>query len=413
MEKLGSRFGKGRGVATRRRRGRRARACSRSSSRRRGSCDDGASRRLASPGARDPDRRPVRRPRQPARARGRPRPIRRGEAGRGARRRRPRPQRPGPRGAGRCAALAGGRRRADRRRATRTSRSRTSTTGRRSRSTHDGVPDTVRERGRVGPRRARRRAAGLAPPPAVGAPAARRGRHARSSSVHASPGSQTRGFDQALDPNVILERSLRTDARVIAVGHTHVPEVRDLGWKVIVNAGSAGYVFDGDPTASWALIDIDDDGEVGRADPADRVRRPGRRQRDLGPRPARATSIARPPSAPGSWSDELVLAGAAATRRRHRDGHGHRARQRRRLHLGRPRRRPLRASADRELRPVAADRAGSPARSRTSTRSGVLDRKELRRTDRYIQFGLVAPARRWTRPACRGAWRATSRKRPA
>ena len=41
------------------------------------------------------------------------------------------------------------------------------------------------------------------------------------------------------------------------MGHTHVPEVRELGWKVIVNAGSAGYVFDGDPTASWALIDLD------------------------------------------------------------------------------------------------------------------------------------------------------------
>ncbi|HVA87787.1 MAG TPA: metallophosphoesterase family protein, partial [Candidatus Saccharimonadales bacterium] len=50
-----------------------------------------------------------------------------------------------------------------------------------------------------------------------------------------------------------------TDARVIACGHTHLPEVRDLGWKMIVNGGSAGYVFDGDPTASWALIDIDGD----------------------------------------------------------------------------------------------------------------------------------------------------------
>lgn len=73
---------------------------------------------------------------------------------------------------------------------------------------------------------------------------------------HASPGSQTAGFDQALDPDVIVERVARTDARVIGCGHTHVPEVRDLGWKVIVNAGSVGYVFDGDPTASWALIDI-------------------------------------------------------------------------------------------------------------------------------------------------------------
>jgi putative phosphoesterase len=78
---------------------------------------------------------------------------------------------------------------------------------------------------------------------------------------HASPGSQTAGFDRALDPNVIVELVARTDARVIACGHTHMPEIRDLGWKVIVNAGSAGYIFDGDPTASWALIDIHD-GEV-------------------------------------------------------------------------------------------------------------------------------------------------------
>ena len=73
---------------------------------------------------------------------------------------------------------------------------------------------------------------------------------------HASPGSQTAGFDQELDANVVIERASRTDARVIACGHTHVPEVRDLGWKLVVNAGSAGYVFDGDPTASWAVIDV-------------------------------------------------------------------------------------------------------------------------------------------------------------
>jgi putative phosphoesterase len=77
--------------------------------------------------------------------------------------------------------------------------------------------------------------------------------------VHASPGSQTRGFDQALDANVIFERAAETDARVICVGHTHVPEVRELGRKVIVNDGSAGYVFDGDPTASWALVTVEGD----------------------------------------------------------------------------------------------------------------------------------------------------------
>jgi len=75
--------------------------------------------------------------------------------------------------------------------------------------------------------------------------------------THASPGSQTAGFDQDLDASVTLERLSRTDARIICCGHTHLPEVRDFGWKQIVNDGSAGYVFDGDPTASWALVTLE------------------------------------------------------------------------------------------------------------------------------------------------------------
>ncbi len=74
--------------------------------------------------------------------------------------------------------------------------------------------------------------------------------------VHASPGSQTRGFDPTLDNDVVFERAAGTDARLLCVGHTHLPEVRDLGWKVIVNDGSAGYAFDGDPTASWAMVTV-------------------------------------------------------------------------------------------------------------------------------------------------------------
>jgi putative phosphoesterase len=78
--------------------------------------------------------------------------------------------------------------------------------------------------------------------------------------THASPGSQTQGFSQDLDPSTTIERLSRTDARIVCCGHTHYPEVRDFGWKQIVNDGSAGFVFDGDPTASWALVTFDDDG---------------------------------------------------------------------------------------------------------------------------------------------------------
>jgi predicted phosphodiesterase len=77
---------------------------------------------------------------------------------------------------------------------------------------------------------------------------------------HASPGSLTDGLGMDLDPVVTVDRVSRTDAKVIVCGHTHLPEVREVGWRTIVNVGSAGYVFDGDPTASWALIEIDEDG---------------------------------------------------------------------------------------------------------------------------------------------------------
>ncbi len=75
--------------------------------------------------------------------------------------------------------------------------------------------------------------------------------------THASPGSQTAGFGTDLDPSVTLERLSGTDARIICCGHTHMPDIRDFGWKQIINGGSAGYVFDGDPTASWALVTVD------------------------------------------------------------------------------------------------------------------------------------------------------------
>jgi putative phosphoesterase len=83
--------------------------------------------------------------------------------------------------------------------------------------------------------------------------------------THASPGSQTQGFDRDLDPSAVLERISRTDARVICCGHTHIPDVQEFGWKVVVNDGSAGYAFDGDPTASFALVTLDGAG----AAPAD------------------------------------------------------------------------------------------------------------------------------------------------
>jgi putative phosphoesterase len=74
---------------------------------------------------------------------------------------------------------------------------------------------------------------------------------------HGSPGSQTQGLSQDGDSGTLSERLARTDASVVACGHTHVAEVFRVGRKLIVNAGSCGYAFDEDASAAWALITID------------------------------------------------------------------------------------------------------------------------------------------------------------
>lgn len=80
---------------------------------------------------------------------------------------------------------------------------------------------------------------------------------------HASPGSQTSGLPVDLDLAVTVERVTRSDARVICCGHTHKADVRELGRKLIVNPGSCGMAFDGDPAACWALVTIPDQPTVG------------------------------------------------------------------------------------------------------------------------------------------------------
>jgi predicted phosphodiesterase len=76
---------------------------------------------------------------------------------------------------------------------------------------------------------------------------------------HGSPGSQTAGLPPDLDAATTVQRATRTDARTIACGHTHVADVRELGKKLIVNPGSCGFAFDGDPGAAWALITLGED----------------------------------------------------------------------------------------------------------------------------------------------------------
>jgi predicted phosphodiesterase len=74
---------------------------------------------------------------------------------------------------------------------------------------------------------------------------------------HASPGSRTIPLSADLDPSTTLELIGQTDSRLVCVGFTHQARVKDYGWKVIVDAGSAGLPYDGEASAAFAVIDID------------------------------------------------------------------------------------------------------------------------------------------------------------
>jgi putative phosphoesterase len=72
--------------------------------------------------------------------------------------------------------------------------------------------------------------------------------------VHASPRDP---LDEYAPPDLEFwsRRLQHVDADVICVGHTHQPYVLEVGDKLVINPGSVGQPRDGDPRASFALIE--------------------------------------------------------------------------------------------------------------------------------------------------------------
>ena len=72
--------------------------------------------------------------------------------------------------------------------------------------------------------------------------------------VHATPRDP---MDEYAPPDVAFwERRLQNvEADVICVGHTHQPYVLEVGDKLVINPGSIGQPRDGDPRASYAVIE--------------------------------------------------------------------------------------------------------------------------------------------------------------
>lgn len=79
--------------------------------------------------------------------------------------------------------------------------------------------------------------------------------------VHGSPTDPLhRGITADADPQRLSMEFMTVDADFIVLGHTHRPMVlRDVVERaVVVNPGSVGMPLDGDPRASYALLDTED-----------------------------------------------------------------------------------------------------------------------------------------------------------
>jgi putative phosphoesterase len=98
-------------------------------------------------------------------------------------------------------------------------------------------------------------------------------------------------------PARLYERLARAEeARVLVFGHTHKPWIHSYGGVLFVNCGSVGKPKDGDPRVAFAVLELDDAGEV---------------QVSIERVPYDAEAVAREVTAsglPGEYAEKLVAA---------------------------------------------------------------------------------------------------------
>lgn len=73
--------------------------------------------------------------------------------------------------------------------------------------------------------------------------------------VHASPGDLWRAPSPDAADDELQQTYRACDARITVYGHIHRPFVRRLPTAMIANSGAVGSPFDGDPRASYLLLD--------------------------------------------------------------------------------------------------------------------------------------------------------------
>ncbi len=72
--------------------------------------------------------------------------------------------------------------------------------------------------------------------------------------VHATPRDPLDEYSTP-DADFWSRRLAGVEAQVVCVGHTHHPYILEVGDKLVINPGSVGQPRDGDPRASYAIIE--------------------------------------------------------------------------------------------------------------------------------------------------------------
>ena len=75
--------------------------------------------------------------------------------------------------------------------------------------------------------------------------------------VHATPWSTTDIIEPASPAATVARAFEQAASRVLVYGHIHRPYIREAAGGLIVNAGSAGFPFDGDVRPAWAILALE------------------------------------------------------------------------------------------------------------------------------------------------------------
>jgi predicted phosphodiesterase len=80
--------------------------------------------------------------------------------------------------------------------------------------------------------------------------------------VHGSPRKVNEYLFEDKPARLYERLAAAEDADALVFGHTHKPWIRDSSGVLFVNCGSVGKPKDGDPRGAFAILDVDDTGQV-------------------------------------------------------------------------------------------------------------------------------------------------------